>query len=114
MRRLLLFAAAFSCASFAVAEPVDNRVHLGVASCAAGVCHGKVAEDTNSNVWQNEYRIWSADDRHARAYQTLLGDEAKAIATKLGLPSAQGAKTRIGKSSFALGGPRVAAPRSSR
>ncbi len=92
MRCFMAFASTFLCASLASAEPVDNQVHLGVASCAAGVCHGKVAEDTSSNVSQNEYRIWSADDRHARAYQTLLGDEAKAIAAKLGLPSAQGAK----------------------
>ncbi|MDH3643846.1 MAG: cytochrome c family protein, partial [Gammaproteobacteria bacterium] len=76
----------------ALAEPVDDKVHLGVASCATGVCHGKLTEQEDGNVWLNEYRIWSADDRHARAYQTLLTAESKAIARKLGLPNAQGAK----------------------
>lgn len=75
-----------------LAAPIDTRVHLGVASCAAGVCHGKGAQDQQSNVWLNEFRIWSSEDRHARAYQTLLSDESKTIAAKLGLPSAQGAK----------------------
>ncbi len=90
--RALLCAYLLLAAGYTAAEPLDNRVHLGVASCATGVCHGKVAEDGNSNVWLNEYRIWSADDSHARAYQTLLTDESKSIAAKLGLPSAQGAK----------------------
>ncbi|MCZ6640069.1 MAG: multiheme c-type cytochrome [Gammaproteobacteria bacterium] len=75
-----------------LAAPIDTRVHLGVASCAAGVCHGKVVKDPQSNVWLTEYTVWSTDDRHARAYQTLLTDESKTIAAKLGLPSAQGAK----------------------
>ncbi len=74
------------------AEPIDTYQHLGVASCATGVCHGKLTEEENSNVWLNEYRIWSGDDRHARAYQTLLTDQSKAIARKLGLANAQGAK----------------------
>ena len=41
----------------AIAEPVDDNVHLGVASCATGVCHGKLTEQEDSNVWLNEYRI---------------------------------------------------------
>jgi len=85
-------AAAWLLCGNASAEPVDKNVHLGVASCATGVCHGKLTEQEDSNVWLNEYRIWSADDRHARSYQTLLTDESKAIARKLGLPNAQGAK----------------------
>ena len=75
----------------ALAEADDNT-HLGVASCATGVCHGKLNAEESGNVWLNEYRIWSADDRHARAYQTLLTQESRLIATKLGLPNAQGAK----------------------
>jgi len=71
---------------------IDEQAHLGVASCATGVCHGKVAPQPDRNVWLNEYRIWSSDDRHARAYQTLLSPESKRIAEKLGLPSAQTAK----------------------
>ena len=67
-------------------------MHLGVASCATGVCHGKLTPQESVNVWLNEYRIWSAEDRHARAFQTLLTDESRQIAEKLGLPSAQTAK----------------------
>lgn len=74
------------------AEPIDTSKHLGVASCATGVCHGKLTEQETSNVWLNEYRIWSGEDRHARAYQTLLSNESKEIARKLGLPSAHTAK----------------------
>lgn len=84
--------AALSLQQSATAEPIDSNQHLGVASCATGVCHGKLTEAEDSNVWLNEYRIWSGDDRHARAYQTLLSDRSKAIARKLGLPNAQGAK----------------------
>ncbi|HEX7036223.1 MAG TPA: multiheme c-type cytochrome [Pseudomonadales bacterium] len=75
-------------AGAAVAAPLDDKQHLGVASCATGVCHGKLTPQADSNVWLNEYRIWSTDDRHARAYQTLLSDESKRMAAKLGLPSA--------------------------
>jgi hypothetical protein len=78
-------------AAAAGAAPLDEYKHLGVASCATGVCHGKLTPQESSNVWLNEYRIWSADDRHARAYQTLLSPESQRIARKLGLPNAQGA-----------------------
>jgi len=89
--KLAATAAALLLSICASAEPIDSARHLGVASCATGVCHGKLTEQQNSNVWLNEYRIWSADDRHSRAYQTLLTAESKEIARKLGLPNAQGA-----------------------
>ncbi len=73
------------------AAPLDDSRHLGVASCATGVCHGKLTAQDDANVWLNEYRIWSSDDRHARAYQTLLTPESRRIARKLGLPNAQNA-----------------------
>jgi hypothetical protein len=63
--------------------------HLGPASCATSVCHGKATRDENSNVWLNEYRIWSRDDYHSDAYNVLRSDESKAMADKLGLSSAQ-------------------------
>lgn len=74
------------------APAIDDQVHLGVASCATGVCHGKLAPQADANVWLNEYRVWSAEDRHARAYLTLGSAESKAMAEKLGLASAQTAK----------------------
>ncbi|MCP5185946.1 MAG: hypothetical protein H6993_18415 [Pseudomonadales bacterium] len=71
---------------------ITDDSHLGVASCASSVCHGKLAEQTDRNVWMNEFRIWSNEDRHHRAYQTLLTDESKRIAANLGLPNAHTAK----------------------
>ena len=71
------------------ANAIDDDVHLGVASCATGVCHGKLTPQKDRNVALNEYRIWSAEDRHARAYQTLGSAQSKQIADKLRIPSAQ-------------------------
>lgn len=71
------------------ANSIDDDVHLGVASCATGVCHGKLTPQKDKNVALNEYRIWSGEDRHARAYQTLGTAQSKQIADKLGIPSAQ-------------------------
>jgi Cytochrome c554 and c-prime len=67
----------------------DADAHLGVASCAAGVCHGKLVPQPDNNVWLNEYRVWSADDPHAGAYQTLATPASKRIAQNLGIASAQ-------------------------
>lgn len=66
--------------------------HLGVASCASSVCHGAVKPNDKYNVQLNEYVTWSRHDAHARAYQTLLSKESKAIAAKLGLTNAHTAK----------------------
>lgn len=65
-----------------------DKQHLGVASCASSVCHGSVKSKTSSAVRQNEYVIWSRLDRHRISYNTLLNEESKAIARKLGLKSA--------------------------
>lgn len=62
--------------------------HLGVATCASGVCHGSVRTRTATAVNQNEYVIWSKRDRHRAAYNTLLTAESKAIASNLGLKNA--------------------------
>lgn len=78
-------------AAFAL-PPGDTHKHLGVATCAGSQCHGKVAPQNDQNVFLNEYRTWSSDDRHSRAYQTLLNDESRRIAAKLGLPNAHTAK----------------------
>lgn len=88
---LLALAALFTTAP-AVAVNISDDAHLGVASCASSVCHGKLEAQVGKNVWLNEYRIWSTEDRHHRAYQTLLGDASKRIAQNLGLPNAHEAK----------------------
>ena len=66
----------------------DNKEHLGVASCAASMCHGSVIPREGSDVLQNEYIIWSRADAHSQAFQTLLSAESKKIANKLGLENA--------------------------
>lgn len=66
----------------------DQQMHLGVASCAASMCHGSIISRKGSNVVQNEYIIWSREDAHSQAYKTLLSAESKKIANKLGLDSA--------------------------
>lgn len=88
-----------ACAATAVAAAVGYR-HLGVASCASGVCHGKIESQKLQkapkvqlrDVALNEYRIWSQNDRHSQAYKTLLSPRSRVIAEKLGLPSANTAK----------------------
>ena len=78
---------------FAIAaEGIAANKHMGVASCATSVCHGKLAPQPNENVALNEYRVWTQDDRHSQAYRTLELPESKRIAANLGLPSAATAK----------------------
>ena len=66
----------------------DKNLHMGVASCAASMCHGSIITREGSDVLQNEYIIWSREDAHSQAYQTLLSAESKKIADKLGLDNA--------------------------
>jgi hypothetical protein len=73
------------------ASEVSYR-HLGAASCAAGVCHGKLAPQQGRDVSLNEYRTWLLEDRHSQAYRALDAPAGRAIAAKLGLPSASAAK----------------------
>lgn len=78
--------------SAATLPQLSDDKHMGVATCASGVCHGKSAADTNSPVMLNEYRTWLSEDDHSNAYKTLLTPHSKSIARKLGLPSAHTAK----------------------
>jgi hypothetical protein len=87
----------FVCASAAYAESPVTAIaahkHLGVASCASGVCHGSTQVFKESNVMQNEFAYWQEFDPHAtKAYQALTGAEGQAIARKLGLGDAAQAK----------------------
>lgn len=62
--------------------------HLGVASCASGVCHGSVEGLEATHVLQNEFVTWTQQDKHATSYQTLLGERSRKIAQKLGIANA--------------------------
>jgi hypothetical protein len=79
--------------------------HLGVASCASGVCHGKSASTADraaaaalcaprkeSDVNLREYFVWQQCDRHSAAYSRLRDAPAQKIAEKLGIPNAVTAK----------------------
>jgi hypothetical protein len=66
----------------------DQLKHLGVASCAASMCHGSTIPRSGSDILQNEYITWSREDAHAQAYKTLLSEASKDIANKLGLENA--------------------------
>lgn len=95
MSRLWLSLVLLVVSSTAWADRVDRiaeHVHAGVASCATSVCHGKLKIQDNENVWLNEYRIWTSEDRHSQAYRTLENQDSKRIAAKLGLKSAKTAK----------------------
>jgi hypothetical protein len=71
---------------------IGDYKHLGVASCASSVCHGKSKAQANQNVGLNEYRIWMDQDLHAQAYRALESPKSKQIALKLGLANASSAK----------------------
>jgi len=78
--------------ALAIEPGIADHKHMGVASCATSVCHGKLAPQTDRDVALNEYRIWQQEDRHAQAFRTLELPESKRIATNLGLPNATAAK----------------------
>jgi len=70
----------------------SEALHLGVASCASGVCHGSVRPRSSTDILQNEYVVWSRLDRHRNAYSTLLSAQSRKIARNLGLKSAHEAE----------------------
>jgi hypothetical protein len=43
----------------------------GPGGCASSSCHGSIQPRQVTRVAQNEYSIWAAQDKHARAYQVL-------------------------------------------
>ena len=85
----LLFGSAAG-ADEGLATPVEipqyaPATHLGVASCASSVCHGRVEKSDTSRVWLTEYRVWQSKDAHARSYETLQSQASLNIAKKLGI-----------------------------
>jgi hypothetical protein len=65
-----------------------NEKHMGVATCGNATCHSVTQLEVPSNVLQNEYPTWLFHDRHSKAFTTLLNDESKRIAEKMGLEDA--------------------------
>lgn len=66
--------------------------HMGVATCGNSTCHSVKQLEVPSNVLQNEYATWLFHDGHSKAYITLLTEESKQIALKLGLEDASTAE----------------------
>ena len=71
---------------------IADKMHLGAATCASTVCHGKLERQDSSNVWLNEYRIWLRAGKHSGAFRLLENEESRRIANYLGLASATTAK----------------------
>lgn len=65
-----------------------EKMHMGVATCASGVCHGSIRPRSAANVLQNEFVTWSRLDPHSNAYNLLFNEDSKRIARNLGLPNA--------------------------
>jgi hypothetical protein len=87
----LLLAVVVSAAAPAMAQNPLAEVpprHLGVASCAASACHGKIAAQAGAVVDLNEYRTWLLSDRHSQAFRILQSAKSGAIASKLGIADA--------------------------
>ena len=86
----LLAIGAVSTVGATVAAP--NGKHLGVASCASGVCHGRSGAVEDRDVALNEYSVWLQKDRHSQAYRALESVESRRIAANLGLATATKSK----------------------
>jgi len=55
----------------------------GTASCSARGCHGAIVPKKGERIEQNENTIWLTQDKHARAYEVLLGQRSEEIIAKL-------------------------------
>ena len=70
-------------------SPADPPIHLGVATCSGGNCHGATGRrPANSRIPGNEYVIWSTRDKHRKSYTVLLEKPALLMARAMGYPDA--------------------------
>jgi hypothetical protein len=54
-------------------------MYNGPGGCAASSCHGSVQPKTTTHIFQNEYTIWIAQDKHARAFGVLNNKDSERI-----------------------------------
>jgi hypothetical protein len=98
IRLRALFLATFAVAFFSLGVCAQAQVptlsskelqqsgrYLGPASCASSTCHGSVKPRDAFDSKQNEYFIWSKQDKHSRAYDVLLNETSRVIARNLRL-----------------------------
>jgi len=82
VRNVLRLSCALAVAAFLAASGMAQQVppppsgsvgkYNGPGGCAASSCHGSVKpRNITKNIWQNEFSIWAAQDKHARAYSVL-------------------------------------------
>jgi len=72
-------------------KPVAAGKYNGPGGCAASSCHGSVQPKTTTRIFQNEFTIWIAQDKHARAFSVLRNNVSERIGRilNLGRPPAQ-------------------------
>jgi len=72
-------------------KPVSAGKYNGPGGCAASSCHGSVQPKSTTRILQNEYTIWIAQDKHARAFNVLQNNVSLRIGRilNLGKPPAQ-------------------------
>jgi Cytochrome c554 and c-prime len=69
-----------SAAQQTVADPTSGvGKYNGPGGCAASSCHGSVKPKNVTKIWQNEFSIWAAQDKHARAYSVLSNPVSQRI-----------------------------------
>ncbi len=85
---LLVGSVLIAAAATAEAPPIPQYgpdKHEGVSSCDGSTCHGSAAPRNDRNVRQDEYLIWTEEDRHSqRAYKVLLNRDSVRISKNLG------------------------------
>lgn len=66
-------------------QPGEIGKFSGPGSCSSSNCHGSVAPKNAVRIAQNEYSIWAAQDKHARAYLVLSNPVSLRMGKILGL-----------------------------
>lgn len=71
-------------------------MYNGPGGCAASSCHGSVQPRTTTRIFQNEYTIWIAQDKHARAFGVLSNNVAERMGRILNIgPPAKAPKCLV-------------------
>jgi hypothetical protein len=72
-------------------SPGQVGKYSGPGSCAASNCHGSVGQKKTTRIWQNEYSIWAAQDKHSRAFMVLSNPVSQRMAKilKINAPSTE-------------------------
>jgi hypothetical protein len=73
-------AANVACGQSPSPQSSDVGKFNGAGACAASSCHGGVQPKNTTRILQNEFSIWAAQDKHARAYSVL----SNAVSLRMG------------------------------